>query len=129
MVMFAADTSLVLSADSESIEDRVFGTLDKLDLWFTENELLMNSGKTKIVEFNYSVNFKRTVYNQRKGTATLESSESVWFLEVHLDHRLNWKDHLDVLCGHMARYAYVLKVLASTVSRGAAMMADHTYAH
>ncbi|KAL3278396.1 hypothetical protein HHI36_013724, partial [Cryptolaemus montrouzieri] len=114
MVMFADDTLLVLFADSESIEDRVFETLDKLDLWFTENELVMNVGKTQIVEFNYSVNSKRTVYNKRKGTATLELSESVYFLEVHLDHRLNWNDHIDILYVHMARYAYTLKVLAST---------------
>ncbi|KAL3267961.1 hypothetical protein HHI36_007098 [Cryptolaemus montrouzieri] len=110
-------TSLVLSADSKSIEDRVIGTLDKLDLWFTENELLMTVGKTQIVEFNYSV--KRTDYNKRKGTATLESSERVFVLGVHLDHILNWKDHIHVLCGHMARYAYVLKVLASTYPRNA----------
>ncbi|KAL3290572.1 hypothetical protein HHI36_024075 [Cryptolaemus montrouzieri] len=84
MMMFADDTQLVLSTDSESIEDRVFGTLHKLDLWFTENELLMNDGKTRIVEFNCSVNFKRTVYNKRRGTATLESSE-----KVYLDHMLN----------------------------------------
>ncbi|KAL3282075.1 hypothetical protein HHI36_005274 [Cryptolaemus montrouzieri] len=52
MVMFADDTSLVLSAKSERIEYRVFETLDKLDQWFTENELLMNTGKNHIVEFN-----------------------------------------------------------------------------
>ncbi|KAL3274480.1 hypothetical protein HHI36_015864 [Cryptolaemus montrouzieri] len=100
MVMFADDKSLVLSADSDSIEDRVFGTLNKLDLWFTESELLMNSGKIQIVEFNFSVNFKRTVYNKRNGKATLESSETVCLLGVHLDDRLNWKYHIDVLCGH-----------------------------
>ncbi|KAL3279248.1 hypothetical protein HHI36_016761 [Cryptolaemus montrouzieri] len=93
------------------MNSKLFESLERLEQWFNENELQLNTGRNQIINFNYGTEFKSiTCTNDEQ--ASLKTSESVCFFGIHLDHRLSWKSHVDVLYKHMASYTYAKKTQA-----------------
>lgn len=125
MVMYADDTSLIFSEiDEVSCQQSAGGAMCALDKWFSANNLLLNIEKTQIVNFSYrpSKSFKLNFKNNE-----IESSNSVSFLGVHIDQRLDWRAHIEVLALGIARYSYALKIITDNVGQKEALIAYNAY--
>ena len=56
VIQFADDTSLIFSDPSTvNLNTNIFSTLETLENWFAANNLLLNTNKTQLIKFNYSL--------------------------------------------------------------------------
>lgn len=123
VVMYADDTSVIMNKRIErDLEQHLEGTLDSLQGWFTDNNLLMNVDKTQIIKFSardddtktYSIN-----------NVDIETSKTVSFLGMTIDTRLDWKAHVAGMSSELTRYCYALRVLTQEVGLEASMNVYH----
>ena len=102
LVLFADDTNIFCSGKNlTSLCETVSQELDKLNIWFRVNKLSLNISKTNFIIFG---NRKHT--DQANITINKINIERVYvtkFLGVLIDHKLNWKAHIDNICSKIAR--------------------------
>lgn len=125
--MYADDTSLIFcEQNTASSKLSISQAMHSLDTWFSANNLLLNVEKTQIVNFNYHPSdvFKLDFKNNQ-----IRSTNSISFLGVHIDQRLDWKVHIDALVQSMARYCYAMKIIADNVGQREALITYHAYVH
>ncbi|KAL3284705.1 hypothetical protein HHI36_018854 [Cryptolaemus montrouzieri] len=79
----------------------------------------MNSQKTKLVRFACG--------KEHMDKTAMVSSNSLKFLGVSVDYRLDWRDHVDKLANDMARYVYALRTLSELVNVSKAFTAYNAY--
>ena len=94
MVLFADDTTLLNTHNNKNfLEFSIVHDLDILMTWFKANQLLLNLGKTVVINF---------WEHQGRNSVTLGRIEipivtSTKFLGIHLDNRISWSTHIDQL--------------------------------
>ena len=102
LVLFADDTNIFCSGKNlTALCETVSQELDKLNIWFRVNKLSLNISKTNFIIFG---NRKQT--DQANITINKINIERVYvtkFLGVLIDHKLNWKAHIDNICSKIAR--------------------------
>lgn len=124
-VLYADDTTLIFSEENnEMLLSSVSNTADVLEKYFSENDLLMNVSKTQLLLFgNRSVADLTMIVNKR----VIDTTNSVKFLGMNVDARLDWKAHVEGVALGTARYSYALNILSKSVSVEAALMAYYAY--
>lgn len=126
VIQFADDTSLIFNDPSTiNLNKNIFSTLQTLESWFAANNLLLNTNKTQLIKFDYGVkNNELIVSNGNKQITTLNS---VKFLGIQIDSRLDWRCHIETLASCLARYCYALKVISNMINAKTALTAYHSY--
>lgn len=125
IVLFADDTSVLFWADDlEGCKRDIEVTLKNLNNWFTSNNLLLNINKTKLLVFGPR---REQELGIKLGKDEIESTESLSFLGVNLDRQLDWRTHVSLLAGSMARYCYAISVIANNINVSAALSAYHAF--
>ena len=117
LILFADDTtSLQQYHPAEPIQNIVMNLNQNIQEWFLANNLSLNSTKTQNLNFSL-----------RDGHPGLPTSSSVKFLGVHLDPGLTWVEHISQLASKLSKITYLIRSLASNVSRNTLMSAYHGY--
>lgn len=103
-ILFADDTT-VINADSSvtDLNDKVRIMSSRIQDWFLANRLCVNDSKLRTLLFAL-----RPVEDIHCG--------GVGFLGVHLDSKLTWENHIDILCGKLARITFLLRSLSDKLS-------------
>ena len=101
-VLFADDTN-IFSSDVNIIDlcKNVSLELDKLNNWFAVNKLSLNISKTNFIIFG-NRKYKGDI-NIKINNFNIERVYVTKFLGVYIDHKLNWKKHIDVICSKISR--------------------------
>nr|CAI5845683.1 unnamed protein product [Callosobruchus analis] len=124
VVLFADDTSIICSdKNTETCTSNVKESLSTLHNWLTQNNLMVNVEKTQIINFNLRPEKLEIDYNN----TTITTKESITFLGVVLDERLDWYSHIDQVAKNMSKYCYALRVLRDTAGLSAALTAYQAY--
>ena len=107
-ILYADDTTLSIRGNSaNTIIQNCNQQLNNFDTWAKSNRLTVNTNKTYFM----------LVTNQRMpdqlpsvslATSSIEQRTTNKFLGVVLDERLNFGDHVDMLCGKVARSLGIL---------------------
>ena len=104
--LFADDTTI--SATASSLEDAL-GIAERLqadaERWFGVNGLHLNVDKTN-----------RVIFSMRDTGVTSGDMQYVKFLGVHLDARMQWGIHIDIISKSLKSCLFVLRSLAQCVS-------------
>lgn len=128
VLQFADDTSVVMSADKggDLLKDKITSTIETLDNWFKDNNLLLNVTKTQMMEFNFSKpeNQLNITYNNN---ICIESVNEMNFLGIGIDSRLDWSYHISCLLSKVGGYAYALGVISQLISVRASWVAYHAH--
>ena len=101
-VLFADDTNIFCSdVNILDLCKNVSLELDKLNIWFAVNKLSLNVSKTNFIlfgnrKYNGDVDIKINGINIERVYVTK-------FLGVLIDHKLNWKDHINHICNKVSR--------------------------
>lgn len=132
LTSFADDTALCYSErDWQSVQHAMNGDLEALKWWFTVNRLLLSAEKTKYINFslikpfNFTdpIKFKCTLCLSRQticmlnNCATVDQTDSIKYLGLHVDAELCWKIHIKKLkdkVNNSIRYFYFLRNLSNT---------------
>lgn len=126
MVQFADDTCIIFSQDpGNGIRKDILDAVTTLQTWFTNNNLKLNVNKTQIIKFSYLPQNDETILSYNN--INISNSNSVKFLGITLDSRLDWKLHVESLTVNMSQYCYALRVVAHFVNVEAALSAYHAY--
>ncbi|KAK9877311.1 hypothetical protein WA026_017703 [Henosepilachna vigintioctopunctata] len=124
VIMFADDTSLICKATNESDCEKILQDgLENLIEWYKMNNLELNIEKTKLIVFRKR---KENIRLKYQGTQIGEVG-SLSFLGIHVDQKLNWKEHIGKVATSIARQCYAIRLVSSTVGLSAALTAYHSY--
>lgn len=126
MVLLADDTSLVVKCqDITTLNSQVAELLKKLETFFTENTLCLNIKKTQALVYGRSdiknvgiAPYKINIENQ-----------SLKFLGLYTDNHLNWTSHIEHTRKKLKSYSFLIRRLAKTCTKEAALSAYHGYIH
>jgi hypothetical protein len=107
---------LVTEQPNTSIQNAVCKKLSEIKQWYSSHKLVMNECKTKFVQFYPSRENKeptQITFND----LILHTSDSVKFLGLHIDSKLNWYQHIDNLCKKLAATTFALRFLKDKMQR------------
>lgn len=109
IVLFADDTSLIfkVSRNTEDYTD-INSTMNIVSNWFTINNLLLNSKKTKWIRFTLP-NVKVTSGSIFINNACLDMVDKTLFLGLTIDKDLQWSPHISSLANRLSSAAYAVK--------------------
>ena len=95
-ILFADDTNIFCSGkDIKTLCKSISRELDKLNIWFAVNKLSLNVNKTNFILFGnkkQTEDVHITINNVR-----IDRVYVTKFLGVMIDHKLNWKEHIDII--------------------------------
>ena len=123
-ILFADDTYLVLADNNLlRLEHKVNFQLQLVDKWLRKNRLTLNLSKTTYLLFNKQphvpISSKFNLFvNQKK----ISKSDSVKYLGVWIDDRLNWLAHIHALSLQLARHCSMLYHIRDFVSHYSLIM-------
>jgi hypothetical protein len=100
-VLYADDTTIYASArDYDYLMESIKNSETSIMNWFTANKLVCNQNKTQSITFSL---------NRRLET------QSVKLLGIHLDSKMNWKEHINSVVRKISRVNFLFWKLKSYV--------------
>lgn len=112
LLAYADDVAMYSSSsDLQKAILEVEESLYKLDKWISSRGLKISETKTQLCIFTKK-RLNRAFTRIRLNGVNIENSTSVRFLEIYLDGRLNWKEHIRVTKNKAERAVSILKAIA-----------------
>ena len=98
-ILFADDTNIFCSGkDPEQLSKDITIELQKLQGWFSVNRLSLNVAKTNYMLFrNCCINSNIDIKIYNKSIDRVYSSKFLGVMNLMIDHKLNWKEHLSLI--------------------------------
>lgn len=116
LIMYADDTNAFFtSKDVIDLSKNVNQYLATLSLWLRQNELQLNSAKTKYVIFHPINKPIKTDLTVRFEGTTIARTREQKFLGVWFNENLNWNTHITQLSNELARTVGMLYRIAHIV--------------
>ena len=118
-ILFADDTTVLYeNININDLNNVLSQEIDKVMKWFSANKLLINLSKTNTMLFsNKRGNPKLHVCIE---DTLLEEKQNITFLGVIIDNKLQWRDHIKLVCSKISksigilcylRHAYPIHIL------------------
>ena len=102
-VLFADDTNVFCSGhDAMQLSRDLSNELDKLSVWFAVNKLILNVSKTNFMVFGNSKQ-RNTILQVSIKNSNIKRVYVIKFLGILIDDRLNWKEHISLICSKLSR--------------------------
>ena len=107
-LMFADDTTLSSSHKSLGpMVDCLNSELDKIMTWCVANKLTINPQKTEVIRFSNQI-CDRSESRVTLGGVEIEESVGCKFLGVHIDNKLNFKNHIQSISSKLTKNIGIL---------------------
>lgn len=127
VILFADDTNAVVKAKNNSdLEHAANQTVTLLNNWFIANKLLMNEKKTHILYFNQKEDNCVNIYHN---STQLDISKNVKFLGLHIDSKMKWADHIQILSKKLSSACYALRSMSKIANLNTLKLVYHAYFH
>ena len=97
--LFADDSTLSCkfsNTDEVHITQTLNSELKLIDKWLTTNKLKVNCTKSKFIVFSYRKSF--SISPLQFGSNTISQTDSIKFLGITLDDKLNFREHVGSIC-------------------------------
>ena len=108
--MFADDACLSYhSCDFDQVIVVINKELSKIDERLRKNSLFINYSKTKFWLFNKTA--KKKEFSVKVNGFEIEQGESIKYIGVVLNDKLNWKAHLKCLKAKLSRSCFIMSKL------------------
>ena len=112
-ILFADDTSIFMShKDPHALQHIVNIELTKISQWLYMNKLSVNTSKTNFMIFT-NRNIDVNNLNINLAGSKIKHESSLKFLGITIDHKLTWKDHINVTCNRISKNIGILFRLKS----------------
>ena len=81
--------------DNNNRKQKIENDIGKIKTWMEENQLKMNDCKTEFFFLGTSNNLRKNTLDKIEiGNTKIHQTSKIKFLGVHLDEKLNLKDHI-----------------------------------
>ena len=102
--LFAVDTCLLVSSPSPTVlENDCNKKINKLQIWFSANELQINPEKFAIIVIPSKLTAQTTNLSMFYNECPIKCFESSKYLGVNLDNKLNFESHICIIENKVAR--------------------------
>ncbi|KAJ8723159.1 hypothetical protein PYW08_003071 [Mythimna loreyi] len=129
IVLFADDTSLLFKHKrQQSNTDDINIALSKIVHWFNVNNLHLNEKKTKFIKFTMPHVRQVETSVQIKGK-DLSPEDTIVFLGITLDSKLQWGPHIDKLSKKLSSAAYAVRKIRNLTDLETARLVYFSYFH
>ena len=117
VIHFADDTCLLFTFESiQQLQSNINVELANINNWLLLNKLSLNVNKTKCILFHHKSN--PIVYDDvyiAINSNSIDITDGITFLGVHLDKHLDWKLHISLMCNKIAKSVHMLNYLKKHV--------------
>ena len=122
LILYADDSNIIIKGSNKvNLKNNLDSALTGLANWISENNLVINGEKSKLVNFHTkrsaSVQPTCSILN-----SDLSYTDSVKVLGVQVDEHLNFENQISHLCTSLSRVFYMLLSLRSKVTQDVLMM-------
>lgn len=130
--LFADDTSLTIKDTSVSkLRDKAGEIVTELNEWFSNNKLILNSGKSNFIQF-HSMQSKSTIdridhINNSIDNSLLSSVKQLKFLGVILDENLNWSAHCSSIVKKLNSACFAIRTIFYLTNVQTAKLVYHSH--
>ena len=129
IVLFADDTSLVFNIDRNQTNfDDVNEAVSRVLNWFTINNLMLNTKKTKCIRFSLP-GVKQCPTKINLNGETLDLVDSAVFLGITVDSKLQWGPHISALSSRLSSAAFAVKKIRQITNVETARLVYFSYFH
>lgn len=115
IVNYADDVNFIVTGGSSEMQVKASSLCERIQQWFRENRLVLNSSKSVAVSFNLrglpsqDVVFK--IFNEEIPYCLTSK-----ILGVHIDYKMAWRTHIEQLVKRLHSVLYLLRSLKYKVS-------------
>ena len=113
-LMYADDTTLYCcleDIDSINKEQVLNSELKSVHLWLSANKLTLNVNKSKFMLFSKHKNTQLPELNLQINNSNIQSTSEFNFLGLHINTKLNWDTHVNVIGNKISRVIGTIKQL------------------
>ncbi|KAG7296652.1 hypothetical protein JYU34_000923 [Plutella xylostella] len=129
IVLFADDTSLLFKVKRrENNFNEINSILSDIHDWFTVNNLLLNSKKTKCIKFTLP-NVRQCDTNIILDGNKLDLVNDTVFLGMTIDSKLQWGPHIEKLSGRLSSAAFAVRKIRQLTDVETARLVYFSYFH
>ena len=102
--LFADDTFLSLVGnDLTLLQRKANAELRKVSKWFSENKLTLNVSKSKYMIIRRGYRKSDNIFSLKFNGKKMEQCSTYKYLGLHIDEKMNWKNHVKYLCEKLSK--------------------------
>ena len=117
-ILFADDTNVLYHGSNlKEVEKITNEELEKIQNWLNSNKLFLNVNKTKFLLFHPKLSNEDTKIDISINQSKIERVHDIKFLGVHLDDKLNWKQHINEKAKQISKTTGVLNKIKHTLPK------------
>jgi len=117
LILYADDTNvLIVDRSQEVLQSKLSSVMEQLEIWFCNNDLVINITKTVAMSFHLSHSkptFKPHILLQNKD---IEYKTEVKFLGLYITENLSWRAHVCYLCDSLSKNVFIIKSVKNIFS-------------
>ena len=117
VILFADDTTVITTGDTPAqLLTNTNDELEKIQRWFSDNELTLHPAKTNYMIFNSKKreHFENKIEinnNKLERIGETKSEKSCKFVGLYVDENLTWKHHIEHILQKLHKNAFLLNLL------------------
>ncbi|PNF29254.1 hypothetical protein B7P43_G10478, partial [Cryptotermes secundus] len=117
VVLFADDTNILVTDKNINIlQDKIGEVMIQLESWFSKNNLIINTEKTKAMLFQLNKSYYMSEPVITFKNMKISYTSQFKFLGVNISNNLKWSSHIQSLCLKLNKVCYIIKSLKDVVS-------------
>lgn len=102
----------------------------EINLWFKIKKLKLNAGKSVIIHFKLNSWINNDIDDIFQcENKQIDFAESSKLLGIIIDRKLNWQDHINLLCKKLAKAVYAIRIIKKIVSQETIVLVYFAYFH
>ena len=114
--LYADDTCLIFSAKTvDELQIVINSEVNKIQNWMSSNKLSINYSKTKYMLINRRNDY--TPFSLYINDHKIEQVHSIKYLGIHIDDKLNWKQHIKYVEGKISSACGAIYRLRQTLDQ------------
>lgn len=127
IINFADDTNLLFSGETlASLMSSGESLLNDVEIWFQNNQLLLNSSKTNCIFFKLNESTETPQISIMNDSVT-NITKNCKVLGIIIDDKFRWTEHISYVCKRLSSACYALRILRSITSFSTLKTVYHAY--
>jgi len=128
-VLFADDTTILITSSKNSDFDlKATTAFNLVNEWLNTNFLHINLNKTHFMQFT-TINKPKSYSLTTQLNKLIQSVSNIKFLGIHIDDKINWKNHIDLTLPKLSIACHVMRIIKPYMSLETLKMLYHSTFH
>lgn len=115
--LYADDTNALISGEERAdVALKANECCSYVSGWCAKNGLMLNSGKTTVMEFMTKNTTTDSSILTRVESQSIENTSTTKFLGLYIDQKITWNGHIEYILPKLASCSFLIQSIRNTVS-------------